>query len=55
MRPVLRGRNERVVRYYATHSLRQCAKRFGLTFQRIHQIILEEAPKKMRERGRPLR
>jgi DNA-directed RNA polymerase specialized sigma24 family protein len=44
-----RGRRSEIVAYYvAGHSLRACAKRFGVSFQRVHQIIQTESPEVMR-------
>jgi predicted DNA-binding protein YlxM (UPF0122 family) len=38
-----------VIAYYADgHSLRACADRFGVSFQRVHQIIQKKAPQLMR-------
>jgi predicted DNA-binding protein YlxM (UPF0122 family) len=38
-----------LVAYYADgHSLRECAEFFGISFQRVHQIIQSKAPQLMR-------
>jgi predicted DNA-binding protein YlxM (UPF0122 family) len=37
------------VAYYVDgHSLRECAEFFGVSFQRVHQIIQRKAPQLMR-------
>jgi DNA-directed RNA polymerase specialized sigma subunit len=42
-------RNQEVIRAYkAGLTLRQCAERFGVSMQRIHQIIEKYAPHLMR-------
>jgi uncharacterized protein (DUF433 family) len=43
-----RGRRSEIVAYYvAGHSLRECAKQFGVSFQRVHQIVQAESPDAM--------
>ena len=38
-----------IVRYYRSgHTLRETATRFGLSYQRVHQVITKYAPKEMR-------
>jgi transposase len=40
---------QQVIDYYLkNHTLRQCAKRFGVSMQRIHQIIRDLRPEIMR-------
>ena len=42
-------RTQAIVRYYVNdHTLRQTGKRFGLTYQRVHQVVRKYAPDKMR-------
>jgi predicted DNA-binding protein YlxM (UPF0122 family) len=42
---------EQLIAYYADgHSLRACAEFFGISFQRVHQIIQSKAPQLMRVR-----
>jgi predicted DNA-binding protein YlxM (UPF0122 family) len=46
---------EHIIAYYADgHSLRECAEFFGITFQRVHQIIQRKAPQLMRAAHVPL-
>jgi hypothetical protein len=38
-----------ILRYYRSgHTLRETARRFGLTFQRVHQVVKQNAPLEMR-------
>lgn len=50
-----RVQQEHIIAYYADgHSLRECAEFFGITFQRVHQIIQRKAPQLMRAAHVPL-
>jgi hypothetical protein len=48
-------RDEIVNVYKGGATLRQCAKRFGITYQRVQQIIAVTAPEIIRQTGRPSR
>lgn len=38
-----------ILRYYlGGHTLRETGRRFGLTYQRVHQVVRQYAPEKMR-------
>jgi hypothetical protein len=43
-------RSELVAYYIAGHSLRECAEHFGVSFQRVHQVMQADAPQAMRVR-----
>jgi hypothetical protein len=43
-------RSQVVAYYIAGHSLRECAEHFGVSFQRVHQVIQADAPQAMRVR-----
>jgi helix-turn-helix protein len=42
-------RTRAILRYYRSgHTLRETARCFGLTYQRVHQVVHKYAPKEMR-------
>jgi transposase len=41
-------RLELVAYYIDGHSLRECSEHFGVSFQRVHQVIQADAPQAMR-------
>lgn len=42
MAQVLISRNQELINYYlSSHSLRETSKKFGISYQRVHEILCE--------------